>query len=159
MPIHVYSGSDPALRGKTCIVLGKERNGIYAGKYNFFGGKRDKGEKPVDALLREIQEEMCVSLTMQDLNRCVIGAFMVGGTMVVFAHVTGLSRQKFASQMAKRKGQHACRREMVKLRHIPLADIKSNDLSTFVHQQAHQVFGHAGKIDPKRYVIVGNKWC
>jgi len=38
-----------------------------AGRWEFPGGKVEKGEKPRDALVREIQEELCVGIVITDL--------------------------------------------------------------------------------------------
>lgn len=159
VPIHVYMGSDTALKGQTCIVLGKERWGQYSGKLNFFGGKRDNGENPMQALLREVDEELCVRLSTSDLDQCVTTAVMSGTAILVFAHVKGLSRSQFKKQMGYRHKQPACRREMSDISHVPVSQLQKYAVSGFVSQEIHAIRSAVMKLNLQKSVHVGKKWC
>ena len=39
------------------ILLAMKKRGFGAGKWNGYGGKLEEGEKPIDAIVREMQEE------------------------------------------------------------------------------------------------------
>ena len=121
VPVHVYSGPDSSLDGQLCVVLGKERCGVYANKFNFFGGKVE-GNTPVQNLVKEVEEELCISLSERDLDACVFGAQLRGKTLVIFAHITGLSRSIWKSVMKQRdsRGEAYERREMSEIRHVPV---------------------------------------
>jgi len=56
------------IRDRGRILITKRKEGSYmAGRWEFPGGKVEKGEKPRDALVREIQEELCVGIVITDL--------------------------------------------------------------------------------------------
>ena len=43
------------------ILLAEKKRGFAAGKFNGIGGKQDSGETIVEAMIRETQEEICVT--------------------------------------------------------------------------------------------------
>lgn len=50
------------------ILIARRKEGSYmAGRWEFPGGKVEKGEKPRDALIREIMEELCVTIEVTGL--------------------------------------------------------------------------------------------
>lgn len=50
------------------ILITKRKEGSYmAGKWEFPGGKVEKKEKPRDAVIREIREELCVEIEVTGL--------------------------------------------------------------------------------------------
>ena len=50
------------------ILITKRKEGSYmAGRWEFPGGKMEKGEKPYQALIREIKEELCVEIKIDKL--------------------------------------------------------------------------------------------
>lgn len=153
VPIFKYGsgGSDKNLVGKLCTVLGYERGGVYANKYNFFGGKVDVGVTPVDNLLKETEEELCLALSDKLLDRCVLGASMVGKTMFVFAHIKGISTRKWNMIMFTRRlniFQPWSRVEMSDIAVVPIADLATfKSTSSFVQSSVGLVQGHAAKVD------------
>jgi len=50
------------------VLIAKSKAGSYmAGRWEFPGGKVERGEKPEDALIREIKEELGVEINVLDL--------------------------------------------------------------------------------------------
>jgi 8-oxo-dGTP diphosphatase len=50
------------------ILITKRKQGSYmAGRWEFPGGKVEAGEKPREALMREIKEELCLEIDIDDL--------------------------------------------------------------------------------------------
>jgi 8-oxo-dGTP diphosphatase len=50
------------------ILIAKRKEGTFmAGRWEFPGGKVEKGEKPQQALIREIKEELCVDIRIDKL--------------------------------------------------------------------------------------------
>jgi 8-oxo-dGTP diphosphatase len=50
------------------ILIAKRKDGTFmAGRWEFPGGKVEKGEKTHQALIREIKEELCVDITINKL--------------------------------------------------------------------------------------------
>lgn len=79
------------------ILLGKERWGQYAGKYNFPGGKMEKKNGCIYAeVLRECCEEVKYDLSKEK----IIDWFVHNGTaIIVFDIRTGLSRTKLNNKI------------------------------------------------------------
>ncbi len=56
------------IKNEDRILITKRKEGSYmAGRWEFPGGKVEKGEKPQQALIREITEELCVDITITGL--------------------------------------------------------------------------------------------
>lgn len=73
------------------VLLGMKKRGFGAGRWNGFGGKVETGETPFDAAIREVQEE--IGVTVQDAQRRGMLEFFfekTGEEMEV--HVYGASR-------------------------------------------------------------------
>jgi len=54
--------------GKSYICLGRKKTGHGLGKWNGFGGKNNKNEEPIDAAIRELEEESTVKAKKEDVN-------------------------------------------------------------------------------------------
>ena len=146
VPVYRYplDGHSHALRGKACVFLGRERGGGYRGKLNFFGGKVGVGEAPLDSLVREVAEEMCINLTPAILDRCTVDTQLLPRkgwlgeeyfTLLVFVHITGIRCQVWSDIAAERKRRHAAYalREMSEVMHVPVEDISTRfDVSSYV---------------------------
>lgn len=53
--------------GEKILITRRKEGSFMAGKWEFPGGKVEKGEKPREALIREIEEELCVEITINKL--------------------------------------------------------------------------------------------
>ena len=152
-PVYQYSltGHSHRLHGKLCVFLGRERSGRYRGKLNFFGGKVGFGEAPMEALMREVAEEMCVKLTPEALDRCVVETQLIPRygwfaeeyfTLLVFVHITGI-RCKVWSDIAKERQRHHVAyalREVTEVLHMPIEDIAARrDVSSYVTENAASI--------------------
>ncbi len=148
VPMYRYplDGHARDLRGRLCLLLGRERGGAYRGKLNFFGGKVDVGEGPMHALMREVAEELCIKLTPENIDTCMVDTQLLPRrtwlgneyfTLLVFVHVTGIRRKVWSDIQAQRRRQHAPRSqlEMSEVSHIPVEDILTRqDVSTYVQE-------------------------
>ena len=56
------------IRVKHALLFGKELGGQYAGMFNVVGGKRNCGECILDAIFREIREEIKIDLGVHHLK-------------------------------------------------------------------------------------------
>jgi len=54
-------------RSTNRVLLGRKKRGFGAGKLNGFGGKIDRGETAVDAVVREVREECGLVLSTEGL--------------------------------------------------------------------------------------------
>ena len=70
-------GAVALIDGRRILVQQREAHGHYGGLWEFPGGKQEEGERLVDALLREIKEELTLDVAVESL--CPI-AFSGGAT-------------------------------------------------------------------------------
>ncbi|CAH0719680.1 unnamed protein product, partial [Brenthis ino] len=56
------------LRTETQILLGLKKRGFGINKWNGFGGKVEQNESIIDAAIRELNEECCVTVKNEDLK-------------------------------------------------------------------------------------------
>ena len=138
----------PARIFKHCIFLGREKGGVYRGQLNFFGGKVNRGEPPMKALIREVAEEMCVKLTPEVLERCILSAELLPRlsrnghehcTLLVVVHISGITCGAWSSVAQERKRQRApgCLREMSEVSHVPVEDYCQGRMC---HLMFHRMF-------------------
>jgi 8-oxo-dGTP pyrophosphatase MutT (NUDIX family) len=153
VPIHLYARGDASLIGKKCVVLGKERGGIYANKLNFFGGKTsDKtkrfctGSDVAQVLFEEVYEELHIALSPCEFGNALIKCFTIpyeaGVSLVFVVHVTGLSRSVWEKEHTKRQQSNAPWKfvEMSAMEHVPIDELqKQSCLSHFVELVAHNI--------------------
>ena len=148
VPVYRYplDGNSRDLRGRLCVLLGRERGGSYRGKLNFFGGQVGLGEAPLHALVREVAEELCIRLTPEVLDSCMVDSQLIPRqtwlraehfTLLVFVHITGIRRKDWLNIQVQRRWQHApwCQLEMNEVSHIPVEDILTRrDVSSYVKE-------------------------
>jgi 8-oxo-dGTP diphosphatase len=53
--------------GEKILIARRKEGSFMAGRWEFPGGKVEKGEKPQQALIREIKEELCVEIKIDKL--------------------------------------------------------------------------------------------
>lgn len=149
VPVYQYplTGHSHSLRGKLCVFLGREKGGVYRRKLNFFGGKVGFGEAPMDALMREVAEEMCVKLTPEVLDHCMLNTQLIPRgsgakeyfTLLVFVHITGIRCKVWSDIVQERQWQHMAPslREMSEVLHVPVEEIETRrDVSSYVTENA-----------------------
>lgn len=56
-----------AIQRDGLVLVAQRKTGVYAGKWEFPGGKVEPGELPPDALVREIEEELGVVIEVGEL--------------------------------------------------------------------------------------------
>jgi hypothetical protein len=147
VPIHLYARGDPNLIGKYCVVVGKERGGIYTDKFNFFGGKMDDkigggrvtGMDVAQVLFEEVYEELHIALTPFGFKNALLDCIQVpyanGVSLVFVVHVKGLSRGVWDKEHQQRENSRASWKyvEMSAIEHIPVASLIGNPkVSKFV---------------------------
>jgi 8-oxo-dGTP pyrophosphatase MutT (NUDIX family) len=145
VPIHVYGVGRPELVGKKCMVLGKERAGIYTDKFNFFGGKVDDKAGPLaDVLFEETYEEFGVILTPDLFRRSLVSRFAVpvndGVSLLFVCHITGIS-QRWWNQHVLSRGTHVPWnfQEMSAIEHVPI-EAPTVDISDYVQTALPLIF-------------------
>lgn len=136
------------LRGKTCVILGKETRGSKKDKWNIFGGSMDACHFPdpaqaslpwedvpaaakrhavAAALFDETVEEAGLVLTPKLFNKAFLGvwAHAAGETMYFALHVSDLRRKWWAGIMddPRREELPKCFRDMKEVEHFPVEDI------------------------------------
>lgn len=153
VPIYQYplDGHTRNLRGRLCVFLGRERGGFYRNKLNFFGGKVGHGEDPTHALIREVAEELCIKVTPEILDGCLVDTQLLPRrtwlgsehfTLIVFVHITGIRRKVWSDIQDERRKQHApyCLREMSEVNHVPLEDVLARqDVSLYVQENVSHI--------------------
>ena len=146
VPIHTYARGDAPLIGKTCVVLGKERGGVYANKLNFFGGKMsDKtgkfctGRDVSQVLFEEVYEELHIALSPSEFGKALVNCYQIpynnGVSLVFVVHVTGISRSVWEKEHNQRVKSNVSWKfaEMSAIEHVPIDELhKYNNLSQFV---------------------------
>lgn len=146
VPVHRYGsgGSDSALVGKPCVVLGKERCGPYGGKLNFIGGKiedpnmRYRGEDIAKILFDEVLEEFHIALTTSFYNSILkvhTVPFGDGVSLVFVVHLVGISRGVWAKEHAARLAAKVPWKfvEFDSIEHVPLEELAHReDVSDYV---------------------------
>jgi 8-oxo-dGTP diphosphatase len=85
----VWTPTDPAtlvfvVRDQQMLLIRKKR-GLGAGKINGPGGRLEAGETPLDAAVREVQEELCV--TPLELHACGENRFQFTDGYSIHVHV------------------------------------------------------------------------
>lgn len=131
--------------GRRGVLLGREKGGVYKKKLNVFGGKVNLGEPPVEALIREVAEEMCVKVTLRVLDRCGVDAQVVAYQgkkhglescmLLGFVHIKGISCKAWEDVVEASRRQHASGSllEMSQVSHVPVDDLGTrHDLSSYL---------------------------
>lgn len=154
VPIHLYANGDASLVGKYCVVLGKERGGVYLDKLNFFGGKMDdkvgggrvSGKDVAQVLFEEVYEELHIALTpftfKDALLDCISVPYGQGVSLVFVVHVKGLSRGIWEKEHKERVKSRAPWKfvEMSGIEHVPIAELEGNGMvSKFVAEVASKL--------------------
>lgn len=153
-PICIYDNPESLNDGKACIALGRERDGIYEGKFNFFGGKlenkygQSKEEEIANTLFDETLEEMGIILTPKTFEKSVLGVITPqiydGYTIIFVSHIIGLSNEMWQNVMKKRyeiTNLEWKYQEMSEIDIIAIEDIQINydSISKFVRQNFYDI--------------------
>ena len=149
IPIHRYYHPGHAMHNEVCVVLGKEVAGSYAGKWNFIGGSAAQHAQDAwKTLASESEEELGLPLDANLIDRCMIDQKCVGRTILVGAHITGLSSRKWEQMMELRRGAPHRFVELTEIRSIPVSQLASYPgLSAYVQKYIPVVLGMAAKVD------------
>jgi len=104
-----------------CILLGKERDGRYVGKYNMIGGSFDKCDNEcwVNASIRETQEE--AKITLSEDVVCQSRFFMQNNTPVFCIFLNDILRKYLNIKIAIANSNTMlplCEREMSDVQYI-----------------------------------------
>lgn len=165
VPLHMYAQGDPTLVGNHCVVLGKERDGVYTGKLNFVGGKiEDKnmkysGEDVAKVLFDEVYEELHLvlfpSLFGDMLLKVLTVPFGDGVSLVFVVHLVGISRGVWDKEHVARKQCNAPWKfvEFDCIEHVPLNGLmKRHDVSKYVRNLVAEVMPLAAMLRSKKGV-------
>ncbi len=146
-PVHQYGAGRPELIGKTCVVLGRERAGVYTGLFNFFGGKLEvadwtgmtleaRAEAVAMTLFDEVAEELGIFLNPEFLLRSLVAVTKKGPSIIFWNHITGISRGAWSAIMADPFRRSAWKfQEMDVIEHVPVDTIATRaDLSVYVKE-------------------------
>lgn len=68
MPLPVIAA---IIRDKNQVLLCERKGGALAGKWEFPGGKLEEGETPEECLVREIEEELGISIEVGEIYQAV----------------------------------------------------------------------------------------
>lgn len=154
VPLHFYggAGSDRDLLGCPCIVLGRERAGVYTGMLNFIGGKiedpnmRYRGKDVAKVLFDEVLEEFHLALTSASFGDMLLKVHTVpyanGVSLVFVVHLKGVSRGVWNKEHAKRLASKVPWKfvEFDSIEHVPLKDLTHRkDVSMYVRQLATEI--------------------
>ena len=170
VPVHRYGAGRAELIDKVCVVLGKERDGIYKDKYNFFGGKLEKSwsnilhwglvptkEKVhciISTLFDEVAEEFGIILEPEEFIKSCLSVTRHGPSLVFWCHMVGVNRADWNAIMSDPKRTTAWKyQEMSAIEHIPVDSLLSRmDLSIYV-------LGLAGKANMIAKTLDGRPHC
>jgi 8-oxo-dGTP pyrophosphatase MutT (NUDIX family) len=168
VPIHVYGVGDAKLVGKPCVVLGKERGGVYGGQLNFIGGKIEdqnmqyKGADVAKVLFDEVYEEFHMALTPALFGNMLLKVFPApfgdGLSLVFVVHLKGVSRGVWDKEHRERLKSNASWKfvEFDCIEHVPLDDLMvREDVSCYVDQFAPGVRLAAQKLKSNKGVRHG----
>lgn len=113
-----------------CILLGKECDGRYIGKYNMIGGTFDKCDKEcwVNASIRETQEEAKITLTEDVVSES--GFFMQNKTPVFCIFLNDILRKYLNFKIAIANSNTMlpwCEREMSDVQYINMNTLNQID--------------------------------
>jgi hypothetical protein len=154
VPIHRYGVGRAELEDKVCVVLGKERAGIYKDKYNFFGGKmektwnhgcpwetvstKEKVECVLGTLFDETAEEFGIMLDFEKFTKSCVSITRHGVSVVFWCHIVGVNRSAWTGIMSDPKRSTAWKyQEMDAIEHVPVSSILDRlDLSSYVRELA-----------------------
>lgn len=154
VPVHLYGGqgSDSALIGHPCVVLGRERAGVYTGMLNFIGGKiedpnmRYRGEDVAKVLFDEVLEEFHLALTSASFGDMLLKVHTVpyanGVSLVFVVHLKGVSRGLWDKEHATRLASKVPWKfvEFDSIEHVPLKDLSQRkDVSMYVRELATEI--------------------
>lgn len=170
-PISIYNSPDSEKDGLACIVLGKERDGIYTDKFNFFGGKLDENEEFSKAenicatLFNEVLEECGFILEADKFEKCIVdilyNPIYNGFSLIFVCHITGLSRKLWKSVMEKRQSIPDLEwkyQEMSEIDHIPIEEIqiRTDDISKYVRQNMYRIIPLFKEINRDNLLFIPN---
>lgn len=123
IPIHVYHNPGHPDHGKVCIVLGRERAGSYAGKYNFIGGSSNGHSGIWNTICEEVEEELGLILDLELYRKCLVAQIKTAKTTFAICKISGLSSRKWHAMMQKRQSVFNLEwkfQEMDDVKHFPL---------------------------------------
>lgn len=171
-PLHIYGVADSKLTGLPCVVLGRERDGIYTDKLNFFGGKfgdknlegLTKAESIATVLFEEMLEEMGYILNSKCFEKSIVKiltpSIYDGVSLVFLCHITGISREKWKEIMTDRLKDDSLEwkyQEMSQIEHVPVEEISSRkDLSVYVKQNLYSIIPAVKLLNRDNLVYIGN---
>jgi len=172
VPLHIYSGDNEYLLGKPCIVLGKERDGIYTNQFNFFGGKVEESKNECESKLEcisttifdEALEEMGYILTPEKFEKSVVkiisNEFNKGISVIFICHINGISRFKWSEIISDRFKNSELEwryQEMSEIEHVPIEDIQTRkDTSLYVKQNMYKILDCVKLLNRCNIVYIGN---
>lgn len=152
VPIHLYANGEPTLVGKPCVVLGKERAGVFNKQLNFVGGAVEdkammyRGEDVAKVLFDEVLEELHFALTPSlfgDMLVKVLQApFRDGVSLMFVVHLKGLSRGAWNKEHNARVQSKTPWKfvEFDSIEHVPLERLMiDSGLSAYVQKMASEV--------------------
>ena len=142
VPLHMYANGDAALVGKPCVVLGKERGGVYTGQLNFVGGRiedndmRYRGEDVAKVLFEEVYEELHLVLNPRLFGDMLLKVLTVpygdGVSLVFVVNLKGVSRGVWGAEHSARVKARVPWKfvEMNCIEHVPLTELTTrSDMS------------------------------
>jgi hypothetical protein len=163
VPIHRYGTGRAELAGKVCMVLGRERAGMYKNAYNFFGGKcegtskstwaamsiEEKARCILSTLFDETAEEMGIILEAEKFIKSCVCVTRHGPSVLFWCHIVGVSRGAWSSIMTDPKRASAWKyQEMDAIEHVPV-DLSCGpiNISDYVMQLIHKAIVVASVLD------------
>lgn len=89
MPLPVIAA---IIRQGNEVLLCQRKEGALAGKWEFPGGKIENGETPEECLIREIEEELGITIEVDDIYQAVHSHYEHGDFLIIAylaTHVAG----------------------------------------------------------------------